>query len=162
MNTNVQHSTFKIRKMTPSDFSSYENWYRGKAEESKRVARFYEGPTEAWRDYVTSSPDANAYAALDSQGVMVAHIQCDNWAPNDVTVSIVVNPDMWGSGTATSVLRQFIHQILKEKDKIIAHIDHGNIASLRVFEKLGFTKAAEQRADPSLVTYELLLPVKVS
>jgi RimJ/RimL family protein N-acetyltransferase len=93
---------------------------------------------------------------------MVAHIQCDNWAPNDVTVSIVVNPDMWGSGTATSVLRQFIHQILKEKDKIIAQIDHGNIASLRVFEKLGFTKAAEQRADPSLVTYELLLPVKVS
>jgi RimJ/RimL family protein N-acetyltransferase len=59
----------------------------------------------------------------------------------------MIHPDYWGRGIASEAAAAFIDYAFSRKltDRLLADVDPRNLASLRVLEKLGFTKTGEAR-----------------
>jgi RimJ/RimL family protein N-acetyltransferase len=63
-------------------------------------------------------------------------------APNEATLAFYIARPYWGRGIATEAGRRFIEQGFRDLGliKIHAGINDANLASLRVIEKLGFSR----------------------
>lgn len=132
-----------FRLMTNEDLAELQNWYRLGTPQSAQLARYLEGPTPDWIAHVTTQDDANAWSVI-MDGEMVAHIQCDDWEPNEAALSLAVKPSRFGQGIATAALSQFIAEKLSTRSKITVGVEPSNEAALRLVIRLGFQQTTPE------------------
>ena len=63
-------------------------------------------------------------------------------------IGYILHPDAWGQGLATEALAAVIDHVFATRDveTLTADVDPGNLASIRLLEKLGFEKTGEAKA----------------
>lgn len=85
-------------------------------------------------------------------GEVIGEAGIYEWSPQHFRLSIgySLNPDHWGHGFATEVSAKLVKYAFEdfplfEVNRIEAQTDPANVASMRVLEKIGFTKEAHVR-----------------
>ena len=63
-------------------------------------------------------------------------------------IGYILHPDAWGQGLATEALTAVIDHVFATRDveTLTADVDPGNLASIRLLERLGFGKTGEAKA----------------
>lgn len=141
-----------FRIMTDNDFTELKSWYGLDTHDAKALERFLEPPSPEWIAYVTANEKAHAWAVLNDGG-MVAYIHQDDNGSNDANIAIAVKPGHFGQGIATAALTRFIKDHLSGKDRIFAHIEADNPASLRAFRKAGFRQITPGPDEDGLIAF---------
>jgi len=116
------------------------------------VSRFVSIDEENYWKYVTSADNVRFYKVYkDDSLVAVVHLESDR---RILYMSVVVFPDYQRSGIAAEILKDIIAGKLGlDFDRIRVSIDEKNIASLRLFKKMGFVCTGK---DEELLDYEYI------
>lgn len=125
--------------------------------------RWYRNPTpvpftahDAWFETALADPTRRLLIVEDSKGLPVAHVRLDiDSMKREGEISIVIAPEVRGTGVGRPVLRQGIWAAEDARlVRLRAEIHAGNEASLHVFKGEGFCEVAK---DLSFVHLELIL-----
>lgn len=116
------------------------------------VSRFVSIDEENYWRYVTSADNVRFYKIYkDDSLVAVVHLESDS---HILYMSVVVFPCYQRKGLATDILKDIIDgKTGLDFDRIRVSIDEKNIASLRLFEKMGFVCTGK---DEELMDYEYI------
>lgn len=116
------------------------------------VSRFVSIDEDNYFKYVTSADNVRFYKVYkDDSMVAVVHLESDS---HILYMSVVVFPDYQRSGIAAEILKDIIAGKLGlDFDRIRVSIDEKNIASLRLFKKMGFVCTGK---DEELLDYEYI------
>ena len=101
-----------------------------------------EEPSDAWCDYILDNDSVYGWAITTSSR-LVGYIQEDRESLEESSLAIVVHPDFHRSGIATTALNLLMNvetHPWKSQRKYCVYISYENTASLRLFEKLGFSR----------------------
>ena len=150
--TEAVMTCLSFRLMTRDDIDELKTWYGLDTPDAKALERFLEPPSPEWIAYVMGDEKAHAWAVL-KDGDMVAYIQQDDSGPNDANIAIAVKPGHFGQGIATAALTRFVKDHLSNKDRIFAHIEADNPASLRAFLKAGFRQITPGPDEDGLIAF---------
>jgi|SRR5918995_496584 RimJ/RimL family protein N-acetyltransferase len=95
-----------------------------------------------------------------SRTIVVGHEVAGNigsWLQGDMRlIGYWIGRDHWGKGIATSALAQFV-DLLPERP-LHAYVAKDNVGSVRVLEKCGFERLAEESAEDGVVELLMKLP----
>lgn len=116
------------------------------------VSRFVSIDEDNYFKYVTDADNVRFYKIYkDASLVAVVHLESYRHV---LYMSVVVFPDYQRSGIAAEILKDIIAGKLGlDFDRIRVSIDEKNIASLRLFEKMGFVCTGK---DEELLEYEYI------
>lgn len=97
-----------------------------------------------WFAAKLNDPGCAFFIALNGAGVPVGQVRADV-SGNRAVISISVDARLRGSGYGTTLIRKGAERLFQRGDveTIHAYIRHGNQASLRAFEKAGFSRVEE-------------------
>lgn len=116
--------------------------------EAARMAAFPSREREAfmahWRKIM--NPAANPtgiLATILADGTVAGNVV--TWeAAGEPNLGYWIGREHWGQGIATAAVRQFLAQIGKRP--VYAHVASHNLASIRVLEKCGFQRVADDHS----------------
>ncbi len=99
--------------------------------------------------------DQNTFFYIgESFGVKAGIVRIDH-LNNEGEVSINMNPDLRGMSLSETLLKDSINSFLKAKplSELVAYIDKKNLASIRLFQKVGFTLVESKK---NLKTFRII------
>ncbi len=109
-----------------------------------RAASFQTGMI-SWEEHVAWFADkldnALIYIAEDQQGKAVGQFRIDGLHHGDAQVDVSVAPEKRGCGIAAALIQKAVQTVFRETElvRLHAYVKPENRASLRAFEKAGFT-----------------------
>ena len=120
-----------LRPLKESDITDkYVNWWK-----NKDFTRYLETKKLNKQDAINHLRDTQSnggfLCAVEADGVHVGNVKVNNG-----DLSIIIFPPFWGQGYATVAINKMIKAV---GGYITAGVRSGNVASLRAFEKAGFT-----------------------
>jgi len=100
---------------------------------------------DKWFEESLRNSERKIYIAED-KGKKVGQVRFDREGENIARVSVTVNPDFYGKGHGTTIIREGSKKYFAEVhvDIIRAEIKPENIASVKAFEKAGYKKSEEK------------------
>ena len=130
--TNLQNKvTLRPLKVTDID-DKYVNWWK-----NKDFTRYLETKKLTKQDAINHLRDTQSnggfLCAVEANGVHVGNVKVSN----EHDLSIIIFPPYWGQGYATVAINKMIKAV---GGYITAGVRSENVASLRAFEKAGFTQ----------------------
>lgn len=102
----------------------------------------YVSVSEDYFDYVTNTENV-VYFKIKLQGELVGGIHTEI-SDTVLYLSICIQPWYRKRGVATSALKQLIPLLPHTVENIQVSIDETNFPSIRLFERLGFTRAGQE------------------
>ena len=100
--------------------------------------------TQAWLDgMIANGPDHPDFV-IERDGVVIG--KAGFWRLPEV--GYILHPDQWGQGLAGEAVGASIDQVFSTRaiDELIADVDPGNAASIRLLERLGFIQTGSAKA----------------
>jgi len=101
--------------------------------------------TRIWLDSMIEAPaDASDDFIVEMDGRLIG--KAGFWRLPEI--GYILHPDVWGQGLATEALTAVIDHVFvaRQVETLTADVDPGNLASIRLLEKLGFEKTGEAKA----------------
>ena len=101
--------------------------------------------TRIWLDSMIDAPaDAGADFIVEKDGRLIG--KAGFWRLPEI--GYILHPDAWGQGLANEALTAVIDHVFatRDVDTLTADVDPGNLASIRLLERLGFEKTGEAKA----------------
>ena len=94
--------------------------------------------TVAWLDSMIANGPDNPDFVIERDGMVIG--KAGFWKLPEV--GYILHPDHWGQGLAGEAVGASIDQVFSTRaiDELIADVDPGNAASIRLLERLGFVK----------------------
>ncbi|MBP1872278.1 RimJ/RimL family protein N-acetyltransferase [Ensifer adhaerens] len=135
-------SEITFRLLTGADLETYRSWFA-----DAELAGFIDYPTDDWFAHVTGSDNAQCWAVVAPDGVMLAEIQVDRDEVGVGHIELAVRPDLRGNGYGKRILFAFLRGPGGIFAELHAHIEISNVASLACFQRCDFVEAAEQDDD---------------
>jgi len=107
------------------------------------ISRYISIDEQNYWKYVTTSENVYFFKVYENDAlVATTHIEV---AERILYLDIMVIPEQQGKGIATNVLRDVqAGYLVSGFDRIEVSIDESNTASLRLFEKMGFTYVSKE------------------
>lgn len=101
------------------------------------ISRYISIDEQNYWHYVTSSENVYFFKVYDDES-LVATTHCEV-VDRVLYMDIMVIPEQQGKGIATTVLKDIqLGNLVSGFDRIEVAIDENNVASIRLFEKMGF------------------------
>lgn len=100
--------------------------------------------TRAWMDdMIANGPDQPDFV-IERDGVVIG--KAGFWKLPEV--GYILHPDHWGQGLAAEAVGASIEHVFATSslDELIADVDPGNAASIRLLERLGFVQTGSAKA----------------
>ena len=121
-----------LRPLKESDITDkYVNWWK-----NKKFTKYLETKKLTKQDAINHLRDTQSnggfLCAVEADGVHVGNVKVNNG-----DLSIIIFPPFWGQGYATVAINKMIKAV---GGYITAGVRSENVASLRAFEKAGFTQ----------------------
>ena len=105
--------------------------------EMPQISRYISVDKENFWRYVTETENVFYYKVVDD-GALVGAVQLE-LAGDVLYMDIMVIPEFQGRGIGTAIIRDIQNGVLPLSfERIEISIDESNIASIRLFEKMGF------------------------
>ena len=102
-----------------------------------KISRYISIDEQNYWHYVTSSDNVYFFKIYDDES-LVATTHCEV-VDRVLYMDIMVIPEQQGKGIATTVLKDIqLGNLVSGFDRIEVAIDENNVASIRLFEKMGF------------------------
>lgn len=113
------------------------------------ISRFIDINEKKYFEYVTSAENVFYYKVF-CDNTLVGSVHCET-VDRTLYLSLLVFPDFQRKGYGTQIIKDIINGYLPfDFDAIEIAIDRTNLPSLRLFEKIGFTKTS---VDGGLINY---------
>jgi [ribosomal protein S5]-alanine N-acetyltransferase len=115
--------------------------------------------TEAAIRAVTAGEPRQAWAIVDAEGMCIGAITLDANAPV-ATVAYWMARACWGHGAASSALEQLLNQLRLQSriTRLRAHVAPANLLSVRLLQRLGWTRMAMAGDTGGHCCYEVGIP----
>ncbi len=144
------HPSFTLRAATADDRQVLWEWANDPA---TRRASFNTAPIPwedhvAWLDRKLRAPGTRYYVAVATGAVPIGAVRFDT-TESGADVSVVLAPEYRGKGLAAPVLDAAVRHLFRvlPVHQVRAFVKPENVASLRAFERAGFSPAPTPRAD---------------
>jgi len=100
--------------------------------------------TRDWLDSMIAHGPDNPDFVIERDGVVIG--KAGFWKLPEV--GYILHPDHWGQGIAAEAVGAAIDHVFATSalDELIADVDPGNAASIRLLERLGFVRTGSARA----------------
>ena len=110
---------------------------------SPEISRYISIDESNYWDYVTTTDNVFYFKVYNDKDLVAAtHLEISN---NILYMDIMVVPKYQNQGIASSILKDILSGILPpEFDYVEVSIDESNIASIRLFERFGFTRVSQE------------------
>jgi len=100
--------------------------------------------TAAWLDSMIANGPDNPDFVIERDGVVIG--KAGFWKLPEI--GYILHPDHWGLGIAAEAVGASINHVFSTHalDELIADVDPGNAASIRLLERLGFVQTGSAKA----------------
>jgi RimJ/RimL family protein N-acetyltransferase len=145
----MSEGRFDFSPMNSADIEAYRSWFS-----DPELARRLSEPSEAWIAYVAAAPRPAAWSVTE-QGELAAHIQVEYLENGHCSVAIAIKPALRSRHLSTEIMSRFIETTLAGQEVVEARVEQDNIASIRVLEKLGFSRVSAEPDADAFLGFEL-------
>ena len=139
----LQSHGMKLRRVTRDDSMLLWTWVN---DPTVRAASFHSEPISKeehsqWFEATIKNPNTAIYVAEDSGGTAIGHLRVEWSREDDAEISISIAAGKRGSGIACTLIRRATERAAREVGlrQFHAYIKPENRASIRAFEKAGFS-----------------------
>lgn len=148
MNTSLEFKIFQKKH-----FEEYNNWFK-----NKRIKKALGFIDDEWLEFILNDANGIEYAIFQGNNMVsvVGLIFPTNEYHSYAIKNIAVNPEYFGKGIGTSVLKMLykLHP-LKTNEFWLTFVDKMNLSGQLFFKKNGWIKIKGNELEDNMLRYEL-------